>query len=114
MIGGPHLHGFAGKLLLKFTNKTGESSVKLFHRSPVNRRCSEFLQFPTQVFKEDFRGHLQSPKIWLVRGLVKFVLAVVQRAGTNFTKPRTSHIFGLCTYDVCIGKGEGVPQKQLQ
>ena len=39
------------KLLFKFTNKigenTGESPLKLFHRSLVNRQCGEFPQFPT-------------------------------------------------------------------
>ena len=29
---------------------------------------------------------------------MKFVSAVVKRAGTNFTKPPTSHIFGLCIF----------------
>ena len=27
--------------------KTGRKPVKLFHRSPVNRRCGEFLRFPS-------------------------------------------------------------------
>ena len=35
---------------------------------------------------------------------MKFVPAVVYRAGTNFTKPRTSHIFGLCTCILCFLK----------
>ena len=41
------------KLLFKFTDKiednTSENLVKLFPRSPVNRRCGEFFQFPTLV-----------------------------------------------------------------
>ena len=30
--------------------KPGESLVKLFYHSPVNRRCNEFIQFPTLMF----------------------------------------------------------------
>ena len=36
----------------------------------------------------------------LVRGLVKFVLALAQLAGTNFTTPRTKTLADLCTSDL--------------
>ena len=34
----------------------------------------------------------------LVQGLVKFVPALAQLAGTNFTKPRTKTLANLCTW----------------
>ena len=52
------------KFLFKFTikigeitgKKIGESLVKLFHCSPVNHWCGEFLQFPTLTSVEVIYG----------------------------------------------------------
>ena len=49
------------------------------------------------------RDMQRSAKV-LVRGLVKFVPALAQLAGTNLTKPRTKALADLCMWDTVLLK----------